>query len=456
MFSPNSSSACSNPTSRSRAHASNFTLPLPAELALPTGECRSILLHPSVPDQRCSCQGFRRNMSSLGSTCECGHQACYHAPGNRVSSFLVQQPVSPPVLPTKMALLERICRLEEQHRHDRRLWEEELKEERRARREDTRVLREAMHSFYKFMEGEVPRKFAAVDDKTDSLLDHVSRLEERITIVDDSTMALENRVSDLEIDEDEDGDNSCSDESHSGEMETEESNEHGQRGDENPNPVRAMRKSSERDPVPIKKGTTCPKLNSTSQFENGCPYRTSMAPPAGVEFHPASLSIPTSSKSPRKADIRPSSPTAISTSPLDLVETYSAATGAHTYVHKLTSSPPRDFVSPLPPKPETPTCKPMFHGTVHSEMVPLVKSPISQSSSAKHNEDFSASESQQQCCVVYPEDTNQFSGPYCELPNSVLMKRKFEAGGRQQTEMERGLERRDRPKFIPIPPPLSL
>ncbi|EEH39357.2 hypothetical protein PAAG_08626 [Paracoccidioides lutzii Pb01] len=397
-------------------------------------------------------------MSSLGPTCECGHQACYHAPGDRVSSFLAQQPASPPVLPTKMALLERICRLEEQHRHDRRLWEEELKEERRARREDTRVLREAMHSFYKFMEGEVPRKFAAVDDKTDSLLDHVSRLEERITIIDDSTMTLENRVSDLEVDEDEDDDNGCSDESHNVEMETEESNEHEQRGDENLNPTRAMRKSSKREPVPIKKGTTCPELNSTSRFEDACPYRTSMAPPkrpAGLEFHPASLSIPSSSKSPRKADIRPPSPTAISTFPLDLVETYSAATGTHTYVHKLTS-PPRDFVSPILPKPETPTCKPMFHGTVHTEMVPLVKSPISQSSSAKHNEDFSASESQKLCCVVYPVDTDQFFGPYCELPNSVLMKRKFEAGGYQQTEMGRGLTRRDRPKFIPIPPPLSL
>lgn len=45
---------------------------------LPKGECRFILLHPELQGQRCACVGFCLNDNTPGSTCECGHQACYH------------------------------------------------------------------------------------------------------------------------------------------------------------------------------------------------------------------------------------------------------------------------------------------------------------------------------------------------------------------------------------------
>lgn len=97
-----------------------------------------------------------------------------------------------------LALVDKIHRLEAQHEHDRRIWEEELKEERRARREDIRILREAMYPFYKFMEQDVPQKFDDVEDKIEGVVDRQQQLQERVITVDDSTMALEDRVADLE------------------------------------------------------------------------------------------------------------------------------------------------------------------------------------------------------------------------------------------------------------------
>ncbi len=49
------------------------------ESHLPKGDCRYILLHPKVEGLRCACVGFALNRSIPGSTCDCGHQACYHS-----------------------------------------------------------------------------------------------------------------------------------------------------------------------------------------------------------------------------------------------------------------------------------------------------------------------------------------------------------------------------------------
>lgn len=166
-----------------------------AASVLPAGSCQFILLHPSIPGQRCSCQGFRRNESLPGALCECGHQACYHSYGNAAQPSPEDCAVP---YASFLALMERIHRLEAQHEHDRRIWEEELKEERRARREDIRILREAMHAFYKFMEQDVPRKFDEVEDKIESVVDRQHQLQERMITVYDSTMALGDRVAELE------------------------------------------------------------------------------------------------------------------------------------------------------------------------------------------------------------------------------------------------------------------
>lgn len=207
MFSSKKSST-SIPSSHSHSIASKASGSHPAQLpnaaVLPTGECRFILLHPSISDQRCCCQGFRRNKSLPGAICECGHQACYHVPGSTPAT--TTEPMATTTTTTTHVshapLLDRIRKLEERYQQDRKILEDQLKAERRARREDSRNLREAMHSFYKFMEQEVPGKFVEMEDKIDAVMDRELRLKERVFAIDDSNMALENRIADLENDGD--------------------------------------------------------------------------------------------------------------------------------------------------------------------------------------------------------------------------------------------------------------
>ncbi|KKA16632.1 hypothetical protein T310_9750 [Rasamsonia emersonii CBS 393.64] len=154
------------------------------------------MLHPSVPDQRCACQGFRLDESLPGAHCECGHQACYHSHSAAVPPPAEESPVSSSV--AYAALLDRINSLEAQYQRDRKIWQEELQEERRARREDVRVLREAMHAFFQFMEQDVPRQFVDIEDKIESVVDRQQQLHERVMTVDDSSMVLEDRIAELE------------------------------------------------------------------------------------------------------------------------------------------------------------------------------------------------------------------------------------------------------------------
>lgn len=46
----------------------------------PKGHCRYILLNTEAKGLRCACVKFDLNLSIPGSTCDCGHQACYHVP----------------------------------------------------------------------------------------------------------------------------------------------------------------------------------------------------------------------------------------------------------------------------------------------------------------------------------------------------------------------------------------
>ncbi|KKZ58459.1 hypothetical protein EMCG_00950 [[Emmonsia] crescens] len=364
-----------------------------------------------------------------------------------MSGSQVKEPVSSPAQkeqPAQAALLERVCRLEEQHRHDRRLWEEQLKEERRARREDARVLREAMHSFYKFMEREVPQKFAAVDDKTDSLLDHVSRLEERIGIIDDSTIALETRVSDLESD-DADSDDDVH-ENHDDEIESEDMDEEKPIEKDERNPKRAGRKWPTTHKADMEQRASSLKLNGVSQAEDACHCDTSMAPPKRPVASP-SHSGTSVSKSPQISHCNSATDAAF---PVDLIEAHAPNTGAHTYVHKLTS-PPCDFVTSLISQPETPPYTTILNATtIHTVAVPLIKPPRPRSNSAMKDMDQKYSACQQQVSKAYPSPEENVIGPYCELPNPPSRKRKLDAEGRYDPET------RQRSIFISMPPPLSL
>jgi hypothetical protein len=166
----------------------------------PRGECRFIMLHPSsIGDQRCSCPGFRQRKNHPGAHCECGHQACYHSYHGPGGASPEEDTTSTSTsVSSHKALLERVHYLESQHRRDRRLWEEQLREERHARSEDVRVLREAMSRFFHFMEQVVPEQMVVIEDRIDGLVDVHEQLQERVIAIDDSSMALEDRILDLE------------------------------------------------------------------------------------------------------------------------------------------------------------------------------------------------------------------------------------------------------------------
>ncbi|PSR76909.1 hypothetical protein BD289DRAFT_378326 [Coniella lustricola] len=48
------------------------------DASLPQGNCRYIMLVPEIKGCRCACVNFILNKSLPGSTCECGHLACFH------------------------------------------------------------------------------------------------------------------------------------------------------------------------------------------------------------------------------------------------------------------------------------------------------------------------------------------------------------------------------------------
>ncbi|KAK4127915.1 hypothetical protein N657DRAFT_566846 [Parathielavia appendiculata] len=48
---------------------------------MPKGHCRYILLLPEIRGQRCACVNFSLNKDIPGSTCDCGHLACFHNKG---------------------------------------------------------------------------------------------------------------------------------------------------------------------------------------------------------------------------------------------------------------------------------------------------------------------------------------------------------------------------------------
>lgn len=60
-----------------------------------------------------------------------------------------------------------------------------------------RILREALHPFYK-SEEEMRRKLVELEDRIDGSYDESFRLKERIVNIDDANMALEKRIDDLE------------------------------------------------------------------------------------------------------------------------------------------------------------------------------------------------------------------------------------------------------------------
>ncbi|CRG85709.1 hypothetical protein PISL3812_02735 [Talaromyces islandicus] len=171
---------------------------------LPTGRCMFI----ATAEKRCSCHAFQRNPALPGAYCNCGHQASYHSqyddtmpppPSPQPAAFSSSTPPTTTCnCPSHATLLQRLCHLETSHALDRKQWEKELRRERHSRQEDIRALRETMYTFFRFAERDIPRQFADVEDKIENVVDHHQRLQEKVISVEDFSMALDDRVIDLE------------------------------------------------------------------------------------------------------------------------------------------------------------------------------------------------------------------------------------------------------------------
>ncbi len=183
--------------------ASPRPIPSPSPPPLPRGECRFILLLPDVNGQRCACQGFRRHDAVPGSSCECGHQACYHVPELSREGVGREELEA---LRTRVRALEGECdvrRVDDVRDRVERV--EVMMGEGQARAdEDIRAVCRAVqgiHASVTRLQLMAAGRFLAHEDKIEGLLDRwtaiegeLERVRRRLTAIDDVTMRLEDRM----------------------------------------------------------------------------------------------------------------------------------------------------------------------------------------------------------------------------------------------------------------------
>ncbi|KAI9811388.1 MAG: hypothetical protein M1832_000907 [Thelocarpon impressellum] len=183
---------------------------------LPRGECRFILLHPEINGQRCSCQGFWLNKQVLGSSCECGHQACYHEPAAAADDgAAVGQD-------EHRTVLARVAQLEDELGRERalgpepartalrdevRALEEQLDRERAEREEEIKNLHRAIQGVYHSLglsQTVLENRLTEQDDRIEGVMDKaaecagdVRHANGRLARVEDLTMLLEDRLDEL-------------------------------------------------------------------------------------------------------------------------------------------------------------------------------------------------------------------------------------------------------------------
>jgi hypothetical protein len=169
------------------------------ESHLPKGDCRYILLHPEVKGLRCACVGFALNQSIPGSTCDCGHQACYHVPEKEPSSVEKQELT---VLKEKVRLLEEKLDRERYGATaelvDRLGRLEEMSDKSKAESDmEIRDLYRGIRGLWQNVEA-LQKKTTLYDDRMEHLVDDSQRMRNRLIEVDDDSMLLEDRVEALE------------------------------------------------------------------------------------------------------------------------------------------------------------------------------------------------------------------------------------------------------------------
>ena len=161
----------------------------------PSGACQSVLLRPSVHNQRCLGQNFLHDRGGPGNLCDCGHQTYFHSPSSL--NYDYQRHREPVSVPAEHALSERIKRLEETLQHERELRENCMNQERQAWGREVRILREALAPFYK-SEQDMRRKLVEIEDRIEGNYDEQLRMKERLVAVDVVSMGVERRLHDLE------------------------------------------------------------------------------------------------------------------------------------------------------------------------------------------------------------------------------------------------------------------
>jgi len=165
------------------------------EAQLPRGECAFIV--PEVGGngsrQRCMCRSFYPD-SVIRSRCGCGHQAWHHE----------AQPLSTVTMDEYMQVVDQMKRLKQEVKRLENLehnWKQELFKERIAREDlvrTSRAVEARMYENMQFLKISMDDRVEAVVDKTTEFSDQIKGMQERLTMLDDVSMDLENRVDRVE------------------------------------------------------------------------------------------------------------------------------------------------------------------------------------------------------------------------------------------------------------------
>lgn len=167
-----------------------------SDVQLPRGECGFIMpaAEPGRARQRCSCRSFYPT-TVVRSQCGCGHQAWHHESQSPHAASAEEY----------TQVLEELKRLKQElkrHENLERDLKQELFKERVAREDHFRIykaIEARMYENMQILKVQMDDKVEAVVDKTQEFNDQIMTMRERLTMVDEVTMDLENRIDRVEL-----------------------------------------------------------------------------------------------------------------------------------------------------------------------------------------------------------------------------------------------------------------
>lgn len=166
------------------------------EAQLPRGECGFIVPETGTSNgarQRCCCRSFYPD-SVVRSRCGCGHQAWHHE----------AQPLSTVSVEEYIQVVEQMRQLKHEVRRYEGLAQElkqELYRERMAREEHFRTykaLEARLYGNMQLLKISIDDRVEAVVDRTTEFSDQIKAVQQRLTMVDEITMDLENKIDRVE------------------------------------------------------------------------------------------------------------------------------------------------------------------------------------------------------------------------------------------------------------------